>query len=302
MANGAALKGSRPYRAFHLGYPGSGKTGALVSLLNAGYKLRVLDFDGNYNPLVDYADDRALANLDIVTLQDRMRNGDKRVEPMGIPDAFTRALKLMQEWKYTDPDSGEEVNLGKSSEWGMDTIVVVDSMTYGGVAAKLRSMVMNNKTPATMTSAVWGASVADWNNFIEIAKADRNNFHLIVNSHKQLLGPQDFLKQGDKDNDALAMANEEIIKLSQTEMLPTRVYPVAITKNQATTIHGMLPTMLEFEKIDKQGKTVRVINTLGAANIDVKISGKGLKAQYPVETGMADIFDALGFKAPGWTK
>lgn len=301
MANGAALRGKRPYRAFHLGYPGSGKTGALVALLNAGYKLRVLDFDGNYNPLVDYADDRALANLDIVTLQDRMRNGEKRVEPFGIPDAFTRGLKLMQEWKYIDPDTGEEVNLGKSADWGLDTIVVVDSMTYGGLSAKLRAMVMNNKTPATMTSAVWGASVADWNSFVEIMKADRNNYHLIVNSHKQLLGPQDFLKQNDKDNsEAIAMANEEVVKAAQNDLLPTRIYPIAVTKNQATTIHGMLPTMLEFEKIEKLGKTVRVINTIGAANIDVKISGKGLKPQYPIETGLLDIFQTLGYVPPGF--
>src|SRR5882672_5670063 len=124
MASGASLKGRNPYRGFHIGFPGSGKTGAIAALLNVGYKVRVLDFEGNYQPLVGFADERALANLDVVTLQDRMRNGDKIIEVMGIPEAFNNAMRMLQEWKYVD-DDGKEVNLGKSAEWGNDTVLVV---------------------------------------------------------------------------------------------------------------------------------------------------------------------------------
>lgn len=293
MASGAALKLNTPYRAFHIGYPGSGKTGALVSLLEAGYKIRVLDFEGNFNPLIDYASEAALANLDVVTLQDRFRSGDKFVEVSGLPEAFTNALKLMQEWKYKD-DAGNEVNLGKSSEWGADTIVVVDSMSSGGQASKLRAMKFNNKMPNTMTSAVWGQAVADWNNFLEAMKNGHNKFHLIVNSHKQILGPGDFIQQGDAD-----AVKEKKLEMISGDMIPPRIYPVAVTKPQATTIHGMLPTMLEFVKTEKQGKTVRVINTVSGPEIDVKISGRLLKPQYGIENGLREIFTALGYKEPG---
>ncbi len=85
-------------------------------------------------------------------------------------------------------------------------------------------------------------------------------------------------------------------------MIPPRVYPIAVTKPQAQNIHGMLPTMLEFVKINKLGKDVRVINTTGGTEIDVKIPGKNLKSSYPIETGLADIFAAMGYKAPGFAK
>lgn len=294
MANAGKMRGSTPYRGIHIGWPGSGKTGGLVSLANVGYKIRMIDFDGNNQALVELVNDEALPNIDIVTVQDRLKNGDKYMEVVGIPDAFNAALRLMQEWKYKDED-GEEVNLGKSSEWGMDTIVVVDTLTTLAKAAKNRAMKMNNKTPSTMTSAVWGHAVADVTNFIELLKAERNGYHLIINSHKQILGPADFIAQGDDE-----VVKEKKMEMIRDGMIPPRVYPVAVTKPSSQTVHGLLPTMLEFEKTVKLGKDVRLINTVAGPEIDVKIPGKKLKASYPIETGMAEIFEAMGYKAPGF--
>lgn len=296
MASGASLKGRTPYRGFHIGFPGSGKTGALAALLNVGYKVRVLDFEGNFAPLIGFAEERGLANLDVVTLQDKMRNGDKYVEIFGIPEAFNNAMRMLQEWKYKD-DDGNEVNLGKSADWGPDTIVVVDSLTSLAKTTKDRAMKMNNKTPATFTSAVWGHAGADLNNFIETLKRDDKRYHLIINTHKQVLGPADFIAQGDDD-----VVKEEKLKMIKDGMIPPRIYPVSITKPNSQTIHGMLPTMLEFVKTNKLGKDVRLINTVSGPEIDVKIPGKGLKASYGIETGLAEIFEALGYKAPGFAK
>lgn len=290
MASLKDLK-SRPYRAFHIGYPGSGKTGALASLANVGYKIRVLDFEGNFQSLASFADDRA--DIDVITLQDKIRNGDKYVEVHGIPEAFNNAVTMMKEWKYKD-DDGNEVNLGKSSEWGSDTVVVIDSLTTMGAAAKARAMKMNNKTPSNMTSAVWGHAVADVNNFIELLKADRNRFHLIINSHKQILGPSDFLAQGDDE-----VVKEKKLEMIQQGMIPPRIYPVGVTKPSSQNIHGALPIMLEFEKTTKQGRDVRLINTTSGPQLDVKIPGKNLKASYGIENGLAELFEALGYKAPG---
>lgn len=293
MANAGKMRGTTPYRGLHIGWPGSGKTGALVPLANAGYKIRMLDYDQNNQPLVNLVDDRALPNIDIVTLADKLRNGDKYMEFIGIPDAFNNGMKLLQEWKYTDED-GTEVNLGKSAEWGMDTIVVVDTLTTLAKAAKNRAMKMNNKTPSNMTSAVWGAAVADVTNMIEVMKS-KGNYHLIINSHKQILGPGDFIQQGDEDE-----VKEKKLEMIKDGMIPPRIYPVGVTKPSSQTIHGLLPIMLEFEKTTKAGKEVRQIKTASGPEIDVKIPGKGLKATYPLETGMLEIFQALGYKAPGF--
>lgn len=298
MANAATLKGRTPYRGFHLGWPGSGKTGALVALANAGYKLRVLDFDGNFAPILAYVDDRALPNIDIVTLQDRMTNGDKYVEVVGIPTAFNDAAKMMKEWKYKD-ENDVEVNLGKSAEWGLDTIVVIDTYTMMARMAKNRAMKMNNKNPGNMTSAVWGQAVADAGNLLSIMKADRNGFHLIVNTHKQILGPTDFLNQND-DKEENSAIKEQKLQMIRDGMIPPRVYPIGVTKPSSQSLAGELPIMLEFEKITKLGKDLRVIKTISGPEIDVKIPGKDLKGQYPQDTGLLDIFTALGYKAPGF--
>lgn len=298
MAGGRSLR--TPYRGFHIGWPGSGKTGAIVSLLNAGYKVRVIDWTGNWAPLAAYADDRALDNLDVITLQDKFT---AEMKPLGVPTAFQDAAKLLKEgWKYKDED-GNEVDLGKSAEWGPDTVLVLDELTTMSKAAVNRAMVLSNKTPSTMTSAVWGQAVKDVNTLISLAKADKNQFHLIVNAHKQMIGPQDMLMQGTKDNaEQAAMVNDTIVQMARDEMLPVRVYPVSVTRNSSQTIHGELPIMLEFEKTQKAGKDMRVIKTTGGPEIDIKIPGKGLKPSYPIETGLAEIFEALGYKAPGFGK
>lgn len=294
MANAAKLKGRIPYRGFHIGLPGSGKTGGLASLANAGYKLRILDMGGNPESLLEYVDERALANIDIVTLADKMKNGDKYIEAVGIPTAFNNANKMLIEWKYTDED-GEEVNLGRSTDWGQDTIVVVDDGSGLAAAVFARALKMNNKTKSNVTSAIWGHAVSDYNNFIDILRSQ--NHHVIVNIHQQMIGPQDFLAQGDD-----SVVKEKKLEAISQNLIPTRWYPIAVTKPQAQNVHGKLPIMLHFEKTIKFGKEQRVIDTVGGVDIDVKIPGKELKKSYNVETGMAEIFEALGHKAPGLGK
>jgi len=301
VASAASLLGMTPYRGFHIGYPGSGKTGALAALANVGYKLRILDYTGNFQPLVNFLDERVLADptrVDIITLQDKLKDTDGGIVPSGVPKAFSDGLKYLMEWKYTD-DDGNEVNLGRSSEWGRDTIVVLDELTTLSKAAKNRAMVMSNKTPKTMTSAVWGASVADVVNMITVMKS--KSHHMIVNAHKQILGAQDMTMQGTKDNEEVAkMVNEEVIAMKEEGLIPTRIFPVGPTKNASQTIHGELPIMLEFEKISKAGKEMRVIKTEGPDYIDVKFPSNKAAKSYPVETGLADIFSVLGYVAPGF--
>lgn len=297
MASARDLLNSTPYRGFHIGYPGSGKTGALAALANVGYKLRILSFEGNYEPLLNFVDERALDNIDIAVLQDKIDDGEHYLSVSGIPQAFNRALKLMNEWKYTAAD-GSEVNLGKPSEWGPDTIIVDDSLTSMAAAIKRRAMKMSHKSPIDMTSAVWGLSVADLEQFIEKQKAMKNGYHLIINCHKQMLGPSDFLSQEDKKrgNEELLDKKMEVIK---DGLIPTRIYPISVTKPNSQNIHGALPIMLEFLKVEQMNKTKYIIDTKSGPHIDVKMPSNKVKATYPIETGLADIFEALGYKAPG---
>src|ERR1700733_9823756 len=146
MTNAATLLRNPALPILVVGYPGTAKTGSLASLLNAGYKLRMIDFDGNADPLLQYADTAMLKNLDIAYFEDRMRSGQSFIEPVGIPTAFANALRQLDDWKTQDAE-GKEVSLGSSSDWGPDTIVVLDSLTKMGDAAFRRAMKLLNKTP-----------------------------------------------------------------------------------------------------------------------------------------------------------
>lgn len=100
---GSIAKKRMPVRGMILGYPKGGKTGSLAALLNVGYKVRLLNFEGmNYKSVVEFTEDRALDNLDILNFSDRSHMGQKWMEPLGDPKAFNEALRAMQEWKTVD--------------------------------------------------------------------------------------------------------------------------------------------------------------------------------------------------------
>lgn len=296
MARGANF-GPRPFRGLIVGYPKGGKTGAIISLLEAGFKVRMLDFDGNIDVILNYASEKALKNLDVIELSDRLTLGDQYVQPSGIPDAFTRGMKMMQEWKYTDPETGEVVNLGASSTWGQDTVVVVDSMSSEAEASHRWAMKMMNKNPGNLTSAVWGAARANLTNAIKLRASKRNNYHLVYLGHLQLIGPKDFMDQSDdkKENEAI---KEKKLEAIANDLIPTRLYPVAVTKNQSINIHKEFPTMILAEKVERAGKVKRILRTVSGMELDLGVPSPKVKAEYPVETGLLDIFKAFGIQPP----
>lgn len=121
-----------------LGDAKAGKTTALASLVAAGYKLRILDFDN----LLDVLAKRIARecphlahNVDYVTLRDNYRPGPNGMVIDGKPKAWINSLNLLNHWKYTDPATGEVTDLGKPGDWGADTILVIDSLTRWSDAA-----------------------------------------------------------------------------------------------------------------------------------------------------------------------
>lgn len=109
-----------------LGDAKSGKTTALWSLVKAGYKLRILDFDN----LLDALKERILAecpeqidNVEFRTMRDKYKSTALGPALDGPAKAFVDAMKMLDNWKYDDTD------LGKPKEWGPDCILVVDSLS-----------------------------------------------------------------------------------------------------------------------------------------------------------------------------
>ncbi len=267
-----------------MGYPGAGKTGSLVPLLNAGYKLRFLDFDGNLEPLLHYANPKMLNNLDVLHFEDKMRIGAAFQEPVGIPSAFANALHALDRWKYKD-EQGTEVDLGASSDWGLDTIVVLDSLTAMGESAKLRAMKLLNKTPMNMSDRVWGLAMAEQLEFVKRLTSPNNKHHVLVLAHLKMVGPKD-IRQGDS-------ALTEDIKKQVGSMIETRLYPSALGWALPQVIGGEFPTLLEIASVVKAGSVKRVIRTVPRPELDVKLPASIAEKELDIKDGMLTIFRAL---------
>lgn len=109
-----------------LGDAKSGKTSSLVSLVKAGYKLRILDLDNLLDPLknlvMEHCPDKA-NNVEYRTLRDKRKMTQTGPVIDGQPKAFVDAIRMLDSWKYDD------VDFGKPSEWGPDCILVIDSLS-----------------------------------------------------------------------------------------------------------------------------------------------------------------------------
>lgn len=274
----------QPVRMMIVGYPGTAKTGMIASLANAGYKIRMLDYDGNSQSLLTYTDADKLANIDIVYLEDKMRNGERFIETTGIPTAFRAGLDLMDHWKYTEPD-GTVVDLGKSKDWGCDTIVVLDSLTSMGRASFLRQRSLSNRTPLNTTEQVWGLAMEQQEAFVKRLTSENNKHHTIILSHLKIVGPKDLRKE---DEDITKAIKEEL-----QELIPNRLFPSALGKALPPVIGGHCPILIEASNEFKGNKVERIIRVIPRPELDLKLPSKISFDKAPVDNALARIFAEL---------
>lgn len=126
----------------YVGDSSSGKTGSLVSLVEAGYKLNILDMDNGTGILKAYVKKQCpdkLDNVDVRVFRDKYtvrQGGDIGVK--GNPKAFADAVKLLDKWYDDSPEEMEkpiaERKFTTPAEWGADTFLVIDTLTTLGKA------------------------------------------------------------------------------------------------------------------------------------------------------------------------
>lgn len=100
-------------KALIAGESGTGKSGLLATLANAGYRLFIWDFDDGLDILHDYLTD------------DGKKNTYYKTFPHGDPKSIDDAVKLMADFE----------GQGNIYGWGMDTVAVIDTATFMGKAA-----------------------------------------------------------------------------------------------------------------------------------------------------------------------
>ena len=115
------------FKLLLIGESGAGKTGSLVSLVEAGYNLRILDMDNGLDSLVSLIRSRCpdlQDQVSFISCRDEIVPG-KQGPRVKAARAYVTAVEALERWDDgTDP-----------SAWGSQTIFVLDSLTFLGHAA-----------------------------------------------------------------------------------------------------------------------------------------------------------------------
>lgn len=239
------------------GDSGSGKSGALASLVAAGYHLRILDMDNGLDPLktfVQHDCPTMIENVEYRTLRDNYKTtaAGPRVDK---PKAFVDAMKMLDHWRYDDTD------LGKPSDWGPDCICVLDSLSFFSDAAFDWAESMN---PSAKDPRQWFYSAQQAvESALALLTSGSFRTNVIVTAHVRYSTGDDGRNKG---------------------------YPNAIGSALGPTIPRYFNHWAQCE--NKAGK--RTIQTAATAMFDLKNTKPFEMAKtYDLSTGLADFFAVL---------
>lgn len=240
----------------------SGKTGSLVSLVKAGYKLRILDMDNLLDVLkyciLEQCPD-LIGNVEFRTLRDKRKATAEGSVIDGQPKAFLNAIKMLDRWKYDD------IDLGVPAEWGPDCILVLDSLSrFCDAAYDFREpLAVKGRDGKFDARAVYG----DAQDAVEntIATLSSNNFrtNIIVIAHVQYMDLPDGTTKG---------------------------FPQGVGQKLSPKIPQYFPSVVYYT--NKGGK--RTLQTNSTPLIDLANPKPfAMAPSYPIETGLADFFGVL---------
>lgn len=258
-------------KALVIGDSKSGKTGSLVSLVKAGYKLRILDMDNLLDVLKAYIlkdCPELINNVEYRTLRDLRRAGAEGPVIVGTPKAFPAAIRMLDNWKYND-EAGNTIDLGSPSGWGPQCILVIDSLSRLCDAAYdfREPLTPRGKSGDYDARAVYG----DAQDAIELVLATLTSDSYATN--------------------VLVLAHVQYMELPDGT---TKGFPQGVGQKLSPKIPQYFSTVLLYT--NKGGK--RTIQTNSTPLIDLANPKPfACQPQYPIETGLADIFKILTQKA-----
>lgn len=240
-----------------LGDAKSGKTGSLVSLVKAGYKLRILDFDNLLDILAFLIKEQCpelISNVEFRTLRDKYKAGPLRAILDGKATAWMTAMKMLDRWKYDD------VDLGRPYEWSNECILVIDSLSRLCDAAFAFHEAINTNPDQRST---YKNAQDDVETFLGMLTSEHFTCNVIVICHGTFIDLEDGTK---------------------------KIFPQGVGQKLSPKIPQYFPTYIRYK--NQGGK--RTIQTVSDAMIDLaNTNPTAMGKTYPVETGLADIFAVL---------
>jgi hypothetical protein len=245
-----------------IGEAKSGKTGSLVSLVKAGYKLRILDLD-NLLDVLKYMVRREcpeyLTNVESRVLRDKRKASAMGAVLSGTPTAYINAVKMIENWKYKEAD-GTEVDLGNPADWGPGCILVIDSLSRLCDAAYDWMHALNPKNDGR---AIYGDAQDHVENLLSMLTSESMTCNLVVIAHVTYQDMPDGTKKG---------------------------YPQGVGQKLSPKIPQYFSSVVLYT--NRNGK--RTIQTNSTPLIDLANPAPfAMEKEYPIETGLASFFEVL---------
>lgn len=246
-----------------LGDAKSGKTGSLVSLVKAGYQLRVLDYDNLLDTLKFYLlaenDPALLDRVEFRTLRDKRKASPLGSIVDGQPKAFVDGMRMLDNWKYDDTD------LGKPSDWGPDCILVLDSLSRFCDAAFdwAEPLVPAGRSGEKDLRAAYGMAQDAVENTLALLTSPNFRTNVIVICHGQYM---------------------------ELPGQTPKIFPQGVGQKLSPKIPQYFPNYIRYT--NKGGK--RTIQLKSDSLIDLANANPiALSESLPIETGLATFFEAL---------
>lgn len=277
-----------------IGDSGTGKTGSLLSLVKAGYKLRILDLDNGLdilrNMILQECPDK-IDNVDFITVTDKF----KQVGGKSIPvdsTAWSRSMEAMVRWSNlnrvigkksvpdpTKPGETKVINdtitkehpdffdLGEPATWGEDTILVIDSFTFACNAAMRFILKLNGRPAGPVYESDWLEAQTLVENFLAMLYDESFRTNIIVCAHIAV--------RVEKDG-------------------TTTAFPAALGKALGPKVGRYFNSMLEVRRTGSNATVTRSIHTVPAGLLELKNSNPlGVLPKYDIKDGLAKFFEAV---------
>lgn len=243
-----------------IGDSGTGKTGALVSLVEAGYKLAILDFDNGLDILVKVLRQKnpdLLENVYYETFKDRMKLVGDEIIAASVPKAMPNAMRAL--------DKGID-DLGPLGSLDESWVVVVDSLSLAGQMALLYHKTVS---PSKDPRQNYNGAQTIIRGMLSNLTSDQFKPNVIVSTHVSMVELQNGTMKG---------------------------LPASIGKALAPDVPKYFNTMLEVK--ESGGK--RTISTAPSALVPTKapLPPGVLDKKLSLESGLADFFKAFRGTTP----
>lgn len=260
-----------------IGDSGSGKTGAIASLAQAGYNIRVMDLDSGLDVLANLLRDgkspygpEALSRVSYVTLTDPM----KLIAGKQVPARATvwqRAMGLLDNWKVIEKDKdGKDIvveDFGPISSWTSQEVLVIDSLTFLSKAALNFILSMNARLGQRPHQSDWWEGQQLIEGLLEKLYDENVKCNVILICHIAYIGEENGPKKG---------------------------YPASLGQALSPKIGRYFNTAILARATGQGANVSRKLLTNSTPLIDLKTSAPlWVKPEYDLKTGLAEIFKDL---------